>query len=122
VEALAARDMSLECEDTFIDIESPTDKAIKLLGKFLEGQEVRFAKVPLSASSQRLLYNFNPCVHVFLCSCAHVLMCGSAYLLGRIVGITKPSLRGVYDFWHCQESIRYHRARESYVLGGAIIV
>lgn len=41
VEALAARDMSLECEDSFIDIESPTDKAIQLLGKFLEGQEVR---------------------------------------------------------------------------------
>lgn len=41
VEALAARDMSLECEDTFIDIESPADKAIQLLNKFLEGQEVR---------------------------------------------------------------------------------
>ncbi|KAF5843139.1 hypothetical protein DUNSADRAFT_2175 [Dunaliella salina] len=45
VEALAARDMSLECEDTFIDIESPTDKAIQLLNKFLEGQEVTVREV-----------------------------------------------------------------------------
>ena len=84
VEALAARDMSLECDETFIDIESPTDKAIQLLNSFLEGQEVSQMSrswLQLQVAMEGCRYGRNALatdtrpLTRFICDCVCLCMC-----------------------------------------------